>query len=62
MTHNILVFSTLGLKNRRPLTCVWTATGDPRQPLACHWVARPQIALEHSSATVDPARAEQLYA
>lgn len=25
-----------------PLVCVWSATGNPRQPLACRWIARAE--------------------
>lgn len=52
MTKFVFDFSVFFLKSRAPLKCVWTETGNPRQPLACQWVARPQQAAFASAEPV----------
>ena len=42
MNRNILAFADRRRApggERAPLRPVWTATGNPKQPLACRWVA-----------------------
>jgi hypothetical protein len=59
MTKFIYTFP-IPTKNRASLTCVWTETGNPRQPLACRWVARDPA--QHSPTAADPATTELLFA
>ncbi len=61
MTKFIYTFP-IPTKNRASLTCVWTETGNPRQPLACRWVARPQQPEKRASALSDEAQAQRIYA
>ena len=39
-----------------PLSCVWIETGNPGQPLACRWTARPTGADLASPETTEPER------
>jgi hypothetical protein len=55
MTNFVFHFSAFAVENRGPLTCVWVETGNPRQPLACRWVAGPAepVHLQSEQAPVD---------
>lgn len=62
MTKFIISFPVIAARNRAPLTRVWTVTGNPRQPLACHWIAKPQQPGQPASAAPDPAQAHRICA
>lgn len=49
-------FPVFFLKSHAPLTCVWSETGNPRQPLACRWIAQPQQPGDRESAPANPAQ------
>lgn len=53
-------FPVFFFESHAPLTCVWSETGDPRQPLACRWVAQPQQPGNRRSAAANPAQQRRL--
>lgn len=59
MTKIIFAFP---VRNRTLLTRVWFETGNPRQPLACKWIASRQIDSDRSSTSVEGAQAHRLCA
>ncbi len=50
---NLHVFENTPLARNAPaISCVWIATGNPRQPLACVWIdSEVGLALEPTGST-----------
>ena len=56
MMNFTFLFSAFAVENRGPLTCVWVETGNPRQPLACRWVAGPAGPVRNEQVPVEERR------
>jgi hypothetical protein len=50
MNSTIFQFPAPG---RAPLSCVWIATGDAAQPLACRWIVRRRLQTRELSAPLN---------